>query len=173
MESIEKIPVSSGVSTGCLSMIAGAGASTGMYPDASMSPSPSTGEPSESTTLPRNPSPTGVPAVLPVLFTLEPCVTLSSSLKRTQPIESLRMSCTMPLTPSAKRRISPKVACPRPPTVAIPSPTVRTSPTCSAMASGVHAEMLSLRSGMILPLFVGTLTSVSLSWRNLPPTDQS
>ena len=100
-------PVSIGVFTGCLSIIPGAGVSIGLYSSASISPKPSIGLPRASITLPRNPSPTGIPAVFFVLLTRLPSVISLSSPKRMIPISSGLRSCTIPLTPDSKITTSP------------------------------------------------------------------
>ena len=66
MESIDKIPVSSGTLTDLRSTIPGASCSIGRYSVASISPFPSIGAPSGSTIRPMYASPTGIPAFLDV-----------------------------------------------------------------------------------------------------------
>ena len=125
---MESIPVSRGVSTGCLAVMEGAGHSMGLNPSDSKSFPPSMGSPSELRTLPRSPSPTGIPALIPVLATSSQTLISSSLPKSMTPQSSLRISCTMPLSPLAKIRISPYSALSSPFTLAIPSPAPVTYP---------------------------------------------
>ena len=110
IESIASIPVSSGTDTDFLSIIPGASCSTGLKSEAMISPPPSIGVPSASTTLPRKPSPTGTPVFLPVRLTLSPSATESSLLKRIHPMLSDLISCTIPLAPDSNSMISPYIA---------------------------------------------------------------
>ena len=105
-----------------------------------MLPRPSMGVPRASTTRPRNPSPTGIPAVLRVRRTMLPALTSSLPPKRMQLRLSGRRSWTMPFTPRLKIRISPYWAWVRPPTVAISPSTVSTSPISSGDAAGAHSS---------------------------------
>ena len=72
-----------------------------------MSPLPSMGWPRASTTRPRKASPTGIPAVFPLRRTVSPARISWLLPKSTQPTLSRRRSCTMPLMPPGKSRISP------------------------------------------------------------------
>jgi len=81
--------------------------SIGLYPSLLMSPRPSIGSPSGLTTLPRNSSPTGILADLPVLTTVLPSLRPASLSRRITPMSSLLMSSTIPLTPPSKITISP------------------------------------------------------------------
>ena len=123
MESIARIPVSIGVFTDFLSTIEGAGCSIGRYPSSLMGPAPSMGAPKASIILPLKPSPTGTPALFPVLTTLEPSLISVSRPNRIQPISFFLTSCTIPLTPQSKCTISPYAAWSMPSILAIPSPT--------------------------------------------------
>ena len=107
MVSMASRPVSMGVFTGCRSMMAGAAASMGRYSVEVISPLPSMGSPRALMTRPKKSSPTGMPAVLPLRWTMLPSTISSPSPKSMQPISSRRSSCTMPLTPEGNRRISP------------------------------------------------------------------
>ena len=148
MESMDKIPVSKGSRTDCLSMMPGAFASIGLYFLARILPFPSIGRPSASTTRPRKASPAGMLAVLPVLLTLLPARISSSSPKIIQPIKDSVRSSTIPRMPLSKTRISPYSAFSSPLICAMPSPTVITVPFSAGSASASQSVKAFLISGI-------------------------
>ena len=85
--------------------------------------------------LPRNSSPTGTPALLPVLVTFVPSFIPVSFPNRIHPISVLLISCTIPLIPFSNTTISPYMALSIPYIVTIPSPTQMTVPTSLSRVS--------------------------------------
>jgi len=92
IESIARIPVSSGTLTDLRSIIPGASCSIGRYPSEGISPFPSIGAPRASTTLPKYASPTGIPAFFPVLVTFVPSLIPVSFPSKMTPISFLLIS---------------------------------------------------------------------------------
>src|SRR4029077_18423744 len=141
MASMALIPVCSGSLTFWRCTTDGACSSSSRSSVPSISPLPSSGTPSGSTTRPRNPSPTGTDSTSPVRRTCWPSSTLLKSPRMTTPIS--RMSRL-----SARRRIPPgnsssslAIAEGSPSTWAIPSPASATSPTsCREAPSGSYAS---------------------------------
>ena len=88
IESIDLIPVCKGSNTDFLSIIPGAGASTGLVLSAAISPLPSIACPRALTTRPIIASPTGTSTILPVLFTMSPSFISVSSPSITAPTTS-------------------------------------------------------------------------------------
>ena len=73
----------------------------------------------------------GIPAVRPVRTTRCPSTISEASPNNTTPVVPLvLMSCAMPFTPHSNKTISPYSTSFNPAMTAMPSPTVRTSPTC-------------------------------------------
>ena len=88
-------------------MIPGAFTSTRLFSEDSIGPFPSIGLPSESTTLPKRPLPTGTSTIEPVLFTVSPSLIDESSPKITTPTLSSSRFNAMPLMFPGNSTISP------------------------------------------------------------------
>ena len=134
---------------------------------------PSTASPRALTTRPKKARPTGMPATLPVRRTVLPCMMSASSPKITQPISSSFKSRIMPFKPFSNTRISPYSALGRPLTVAMPSPTVSTVPTCSPSGLGVKFCTASRIIGITLAFLLIAARMDCLSWRLRPSGVQS
>ena len=106
-ESIAFNPVCIGSLTDFLGIIPGAFTSTRLFSVDSIGPLPSIGLPSESTTLPNKPFPTGTSTIEPVLFTVSPSLIEESSPKITTPTLSSSRFNAMPLIPPGNSTISP------------------------------------------------------------------
>ena len=114
-------------------MIGGAGRSTGSRRCGCRPPRPSSsGRPSGSTTRPSNPSPTGTRTTSPVPWTVSPAARSFPASSRTQPmLSALQLRGEADWPPLGKRSSSSRRRIGRPETVAMPSPTCSTRPTCS------------------------------------------
>ena len=110
---------------------------------------PSIGSPKALITLPRKPSPTGIPARLPLLITRVPSFIPVSRPKRIHPISFLLISCTMPFTPVSKITISPYMAWSIPLIVTIPSPIQVTLPTSRLLVSKADSSISVFRMVMM------------------------
>ena len=92
----------------------GALTSTRRISEDSIGPFPSIGFPSESTTLPRRPFPTGTSTIEPVLLTVSPSLIDESSPKITTPTLSSSRFNAMPLILPGNSTISPASTLSRP-----------------------------------------------------------
>src|SRR5262245_38413476 len=105
-----------------------------------MSPLPSSGTPSGSTTRPRKPSPTGTESTWPVRRTCWPSSTLVKSPRMTTPISPTSKLSARPRIPPGNSSSSLAIAEGRPSTWAMPSPASATTPTsCREAPSGSYA----------------------------------
>ena len=133
--SIALMPVCKGTSTGCRAAMPGAGDSIECVSEVTISPLPSIAIPRALTIRPSIASPTGTSIIRPVRRTTSPCLILVSPPISTMPTSSGRRFCTIPVTPSGSSTNSPAIAPRIPDTVAIPSPTLSTTPTSSKSIS--------------------------------------
>src|SRR3954466_13751947 len=125
------MPVWSGSFTGWRWTTEGACTSSGRVSLLSISPLPSSGRPSGSTTRPRKPSPTGTDRMLPVRRTSWPSSMCCASPRMTQPISRTSRLSAMPRTPPSNSSSSLVMHECRPSTRAMPSPVSVTTPTSS------------------------------------------
>jgi len=100
-----------------------------------MSPSPSTGFPSASTTRPISASPTGTSAMRPVRLTESPSRTASVSPMTTTPTLSSSRLSAMPMISWGNSSNSPAITFSRPCRRAMPSPTDSTTPVSATSTS--------------------------------------
>src|SRR6478609_204490 len=141
IESMALMPVASGSCTDLRSITVGAGSSRARRLSDAISPSPSIGVPSGSTTRPMKPSPTGTERISPVRRTVWPSSILSKSPRTTTPISRVSRLSAMPRVPSSNSSSSLAIAEGRPLTRAMPSPACATVPTSSLeAASGWYSE---------------------------------
>ena len=136
MASIALMPVSSGSFTGWRCTTVGAWSSRARVASDSMSPWPSRGRPSGSTTRPRKPSPTGTDSTRPVCLTSSPSSIPEASPKTTQPISRTSRLRAMPSRPPGNSSSSRAMVEGMPSTRAIPSPVSVTRPTSSRVTVG-------------------------------------
>src|SRR5271165_2088238 len=141
MASTTRSPVARGRVTKARSTIAGAGCSTAANVSIARGAPPSSGAPSASTTRPSRASPTGTRATSPVPWTILPAAIPAVSPSSTQPIVSSARSTARPRTPPSKTRSSSSRVSGNPVTVATPSPTWATWPTCSSRGSSAKFPM--------------------------------
>src|SRR5689334_23527613 len=138
--SMALIPVCSGSLTFWRCTTDGACSSSSRSSVPSISPLPSSGTPSGSTTRPRNPSPTGTDSTSPVRRTCWPSSTLLKSPRMTTPISRRSRLSARPRIPPGNSSSSLAIAEGRPSTCAIPSPQSATVPTsCREASSGSYA----------------------------------
>src|SRR5919106_781864 len=163
IESIAFRPVWSGSFTGCRLTTPGALNSSGRRSVASISPRPSSGLPSGSTTRPSSPSPTGTVTTWPVRRTGSPSLTACHSPKRATPTLSSSRLNAMPTTPCSNSSRSSAMQLSSPCTRAIPSPIWRTLPTSER---SVWTSYCSIRDLRIEVISSGrSFTCRSLLWR--------
>src|SRR5919108_1308230 len=136
IESIALMPVSSGSLTGWRWTTEGAWSSRARVVSASMSPWPSRGRPSGSTTRPRKPSPTGTDSTRPVCLTSLPSSIPEASPNTTQPISRTSRLRAMPSRPPGNSSSSSAIVDGIPSTRAMPSPVSVTRPTSSRVTVG-------------------------------------
>src|SRR5690242_10278322 len=140
MASMALIPVCSGSLTFWRCTTDGACSSSSRSSVPSISPLPSSGTPSGSTTRPRNPSPTGTDNTSPVRRTCWPSSTLLKSPRMTTPISRRSRLSARPRIPPGNSSSSLAIAEGSPSTCAIPSPQSATVPTsCREASSGSYA----------------------------------
>src|SRR5215469_1236948 len=138
--SMALIPVCSGSLTFWRCTTDGACSSRARSSVPSISPLPSSGTPSGSTTRPRNPSPTGTDSTSPVRRTCWPSSTLAKSPRMTTPISRTSRFSASPRIPPGNSSSSFAIAEGSPSTRAIPSPASATVPTsCLEASSGSYA----------------------------------
>src|ERR1035437_8765164 len=138
--SIGLIPVCSGSFTFCRCTTEGACTSRARSCVPSISPLPSRGIPSGSTTRPRKPSPTGTDSTSPVRRTCWPSSILLKSPRMTTPISRTSRLSARPRMPPGNSSSSFAMAEGSPSTRAMPSPHSATVPTSSLeAASGWYA----------------------------------
>src|SRR6516164_9417104 len=138
--SMALIPVCSGSLTFWRCTTDGACSSSARSSVPSMSPRPSNGMPSGSTTRPRNPSPTGTDSTSPVRRTCWPSSTLAKSPRMTTPISRTSRLSARPRIPPGNSSSSFAIAEGSPSTRAMPSPHSATVPTsCLEASSGSYA----------------------------------
>src|SRR5215470_12048865 len=138
--SIALIPVCSGWLTLVRWTTEGAWSSSSRRTVFSMSPLPSSGTPSGSTTRPRKPSPTGTDSTSPVRRTCWPSSTLLKSPRMTTPISRMSRLRARPRIPPGNSSSSLAIAEGSPSTWAMPSPASATTPTsCREAPSGSYA----------------------------------
>src|SRR5262245_50622305 len=111
-----------------------------------ISPLPSTGRPSGSTTRPRNSSPTGTERISPVRLTGSPSSMPTGSPRRTHAISRTSRLRATPSTPPGNSSSSLAMADGSPSTRAIPSPASVTRPTSSRVARSGRYDSTYLRS---------------------------
>src|SRR4051812_5188880 len=136
------MPVWSGSFTGWRCTTDGACSSSGRVSVVSISPLPSSGRPSGSTTLPRKPSPTGTERMLPVRRTSWPSSMCCASPRMTQPISRTSRLRAMPRTPPSNSSSSLVMHECRPSTRAMPSPVSVTTPTSSRDAPASYDDTM-------------------------------
>src|SRR5215469_10861970 len=138
--SIALMPVCSGWLTLARWTTEGACSSSARRTVPSISPLPSSGTPSGSTTRPRKPSPTGTESTSPVRRTCWPSSTLVKSPRMTTPISRTSRLSARPRIPPGNSSSSLAIAEGRPSTCAMPSPASVTTPTsCREAPSGSYA----------------------------------
>src|ERR1700761_5357671 len=143
-------PVCTGSCTDLRGMIPGAFTSTRRRSATlASSPLPSMGLPKGSTTRPSKPLPTGTSTMAPVRLTVSPSLMVASEPKITTPTLSVSRFSAMPLMPPGNSTISPACTLSRPWTRAMPSPTLRTSPTSLTCASAPKFWISRLRMAEI------------------------
>ncbi|CAB4599525.1 unannotated protein [freshwater metagenome] len=125
------IPVANGSLTGWRSTTEGACTSRARRASALISPLPSIGRPSGSTTRPRKASPTGTERISPVRRTDEPSSIPVVSPRITTPISRTSRFSARPRVPFSNCKSSFAIVDGRPSTRAIPSPAWLTVPTSS------------------------------------------
>src|SRR3954467_10374389 len=140
--SMALMPVCSGSFTGWRCTTEGACTSSGRLSLASISPLPSSGRPSGSTTRPRKPSPTGTDRMLPVRRTSWPSSMCWASPRMTQPISRTSRLSAMPRTPPSNSSSSLVMHECRPSTRAMPSPVSVTTPTSSRDAPASYDDTM-------------------------------
>src|SRR5689334_9388035 len=138
--SMALMPVCSGSLTGWRWTTVGACSSRMRLVSAVISPLPSSGFPSGSTTRPRKASPTGTDRISPVRRTSWPSSMCVASPRMTQPISRSSRFRARPRTPPWNSRSSLVIVDCRPSTRAMPSPVSRTRPTSSRVVSAVYDE---------------------------------
>src|SRR4051794_15333016 len=136
------MPVWSGSFTGWRCTTDGACSSSGRVSVVSISPLPSSGRPSGSTTRPRKPSPTGTERMLPVRRTSWPSSMCWASPRMTQPISRTSRLSAMPSTPPSNSSSSLVMHECRPSTRAMPSPVSVTTPTSSRLAPASYDDTM-------------------------------
>src|SRR5215211_7272643 len=146
MASMALMPVSSGSFTGWRCTTVGACSSRARVVSASMSPLPSRGRPSGSTTRPRKPSPTGTDSTRPVCLTSSPSSIPEASPKTTQPISRTSRLRAMPSRPPGNSSSSRAMVEGMPSTRAMPSPVSVTRPTSSRSREGRNDSTCFLRA---------------------------
>src|SRR4051794_23427073 len=147
MASMALMPVCSGSFTGWRCTTDGACSSRTRDSVDAISPLPSSGRPSGSTTRPRKPSPTGIDRISPVRRTSWPSSMCSASPMMTQPISRTSRLSARPRTPPWNSSSSLVMHECRPSTRAMPSPVSVTMPTSSRLAPASYdATMLSSAS---------------------------
>src|SRR5215472_9869863 len=166
--SIALIPVCSGSLTFCRCTTDGACSSSSRSWVPSISPLPSSGTPSGSTTRPRNPSPTGTDSTSPVPRTCWPSSTLLKSPRMTTPISRMSRLSARPRIPPGNSSSSFAIAEGSPSTCAIPSPQSATVPTsCLEAASGSYdSTKLASASRISSGRIVSSAMSLHLSRQN-------
>ena len=169
MASMALMPVCSGSCTGLRPMMPGAWTSRRREPTLVSGPLPSTGSPSVLTTRPRSPSPQGTERISPVARTTWPSSMFSTSPSTTAPMESSSRFRARPMVPSANSSISLTAQSGRPPTVAMPSPTSSTRPTCAADMSGWKPSRFLRRAAVMSSMLIVSSAMcrvlLSLLWR--------
>src|SRR4051795_8782861 len=163
MASMALMPVCSGSFTGWRCTTEGACVSSGPRSGGSMSPLPSSGRPSGSTTRPRNASPTGTERISPVRRTSWPSSMCWASPMMTQPISRTSRLRARPRTPPSNSSSSLVMHECRPSTRAMPSPVSVTTPTSSRLAPASYDDtMLSSASRISSGRIVNSVTRNSL-----------
>src|SRR5665213_177845 len=153
-------PVCTGSCTDLRGMMPGALTSTRRFSAAPLiSPLPSMGLPSGSTTRPSRALPTGTSTMAPVRLTMSPSLMVLSLPKITQPTLSVSRLRAMPLMPPGNSTISPAWTLSRPKTRAMPSPTLSTSPTSLTCASAPKFWISRLRMAEISAGWMSILVS--------------
>src|SRR6266699_5580813 len=147
--SMALMPVSRGSFTDWRWTTEGACSSRARLPSASMSPLPSTGRPSGSTTRPRKPSPTGTDSTRPVRWTSSPSSMPADSPKMMQPISRRSRLRAVPRSPPGNSSSSLAMADGSPSTWAMPSPASVTRPTSSRVTVGRNDSTFFLRAAAI------------------------
>ena len=109
IESIALIPVCRGSFTFFLSKTPGAGYSIALVSFVTISPLPSIGFPSASTTLPIMASPTGTSTIFPVGLTMSPSLMSRSEPRITTPTLSSSRFSAIPYTPLSNSKSSPSM----------------------------------------------------------------
>src|SRR5215468_2117822 len=138
--SIALMPVCSGWLTLARWTTDGACSSSSRSTVSLISPLPSSGTPSGSTTRPRKPSPTGTDSTSPVRRTCWPSSTLLKSPRMTTPISRMSRLRARPRIPPGNSSSSLAIAEGSPSTWAMPSPASATTPTsCREAPSGSYA----------------------------------
>src|SRR6266511_5465121 len=160
--SMALMPVSSGSLTGWRLTTEGACSSRARVVSGSMSPLPSSGRPSGSTTRPRKPSPTGTESTRPVCLTSSPSSMPEASPKTTQPISRTSRLSAVPRRPPGNSSSSRAMVEGIPSTMAMPSPVSVTRPTSSRVTVGRNDSTCFLRaaamsSGLMLSCSVISL----------------
>jgi len=150
MASIALIPVCSGSFTDCRCTTDGACVSRARSSVSAISPLPSSGWPSGSTTRPRKPSPTGTERISPVRRTRWPSSIRVKSPRMTTPISRSSRLRASPRVPSSNSSSSLAMAEGSPSTRAMPSPVSVTVPTSSREAvSGSYCSTKRARASRI------------------------
>src|SRR5258706_3469039 len=153
-------PVCTGSCTDLRGIMPGALTSTRRRSAAPLiSPLPSMGLPSGSTTRPSRALPTGTSTMAPVRLTVSPSLMVLSLPKITQPTLSVSRLRAMPLMPPGTPTISPAWTLSRPWTRAMPSPTLSTSPTSLTCASAQKFWISRLRMAEISAGWISILVS--------------
>src|SRR5919198_2047362 len=130
-----------------------------------MSPLPSSGLPSGSTTRPRKPSPTGTDSTRPVCLTSSPSSMPEASPKITQPISRTSRLRATPSRPPGNSSSSLAMVEGIPSTRAMPSPASTTRPTSSRSRLGLNdSTCLRSAAAMSSGLMESSVMAVPLSF---------
>ncbi len=171
MASMALIPVCSGSFTFWRCTTDGACSSRARSSVPSISPLPSSGTPSGSTTRPRNPSPTGTDSTSPVRRTCWPSSTLLKSPRMTTPISRMSRLSARPRIPPGNSSSSLAIAEGSPSTRAMPSPSSATVPTsCLEAPSGSYAWTKLASASRISSGRIVSSAMVPKSLFSLPPS---
>src|ERR671910_1746960 len=161
MASMALMPVCSGWCTGWRPKMPGAWISMRRSCTPDSAPPPSTGLPRPSTTRPSRPSPTGTDRMRPVALTVWPSLTPAASPSTTAPIDSSSRLRARPTAPLSNSSSSLTAASGSPATVAMPSPTSATRPTCAVETSGLKSSRF-LRSAAAMSAVLMVSSAIGL-----------
>src|SRR6266511_6306833 len=166
--SMALMPVWRGSFTGWRCTTDGAWISSARVSSASMSPLPSMGRPSASTTRPRNPSPTGTERMRPVWRTSSPSSIFDASPRITHPISRTSRLNAIPRMPPGNSSSSFASVPGSPSTRATPSPVSVTWPISSRVTPCSNDWTCFRRAAAISSGSIGSSATISLPSRAQP-----